>query len=282
MLNRIRIWFWRTESLVIEFYVKHLCVKPSNKAHHLSNRLVVSLTSFPPRFNKLHLTLKGLLNQSVSPDKIVLWIATQDYDLLPEAVISLERNHEFFEIKTCRDLRSYKKLIPALIDFPDSFIVTADDDLYYPKKWLEFLIKNVNDTKNVIAHRVHRPKFKDSEFMPYSTWLKNARHQGGMLFPTGIGGVCYPPNIFSSEVFNEDKFMSICASADDVWFFWMTRLNGYSAKWSGYNISTVNWLGTDAHGLAKENIELSQNDVCINNMIKEYGLDVLVHNSQPS
>lgn len=48
------------------------------KRHGLSVPLIVSLTSYSLRFKKLHLTLKCLLNQSIEPDKIILWISYDD------------------------------------------------------------------------------------------------------------------------------------------------------------------------------------------------------------
>ena len=74
--------------------------------HRLDREVVVSLTSFPPRFSTLHLTLRTLLNQSVSPDRIVLWIAHQDMALLPRKVLALQT--QGIEIRPCDDLRSFK------------------------------------------------------------------------------------------------------------------------------------------------------------------------------
>ena len=34
-------------------------------------------------------------------------------------------------IDWCENLRSYKKLIPAIEKYPDDIIVTADDDVFY-------------------------------------------------------------------------------------------------------------------------------------------------------
>src|SRR5688500_19351966 len=75
--------------------------------HNLSGELAVSLTSFPPRFDSLHLTLACLLDQSIRPDRVILWIAHQDMERLPVAVTSLEDRG--LEIRECDDLRSYKK-----------------------------------------------------------------------------------------------------------------------------------------------------------------------------
>ena len=75
-LNRIRSrWFklpfiWK---LKIDYITHH-----SKKKHQLPAPLIVSLTSYPVRFKTLPKTLKCLLNQSIIPDKIILWIAYED------------------------------------------------------------------------------------------------------------------------------------------------------------------------------------------------------------
>jgi len=104
------------------------------RAHNLGSELIVSLTSHPPRFPTLHLTLGCLLDQSFRADRVILWIAHDDMALLPAAVRKLERRG--LEIRACDDIRSYKKLVPALEAFPHAFIVTADDDLELAPDWL--------------------------------------------------------------------------------------------------------------------------------------------------
>lgn len=40
------------------------------------------------------------------------------------------------EIRFCENLRSYKKIIPALQEYPDAILITADDDWLYTQDWL--------------------------------------------------------------------------------------------------------------------------------------------------
>ncbi len=103
-------------------------MRRKGKAHGLPSPLIISLTSYPARFGKLHLTLKCLLSQSMAADKVVLWIAHQDKAALTPAILNLQKVG--LQIGYCDDLRSYKKIIPTRQNYPDSFIVTADDDLY--------------------------------------------------------------------------------------------------------------------------------------------------------
>ena len=47
------------------------------RPHGLPVPLIISLTSFPARYDTLHLTLKSLMGQSVRPDRVILWLAEE-------------------------------------------------------------------------------------------------------------------------------------------------------------------------------------------------------------
>jgi len=100
----------------------------------IAEDLVVSLTSFPPRIGKVHLVVQSLLNQSLQPRRIVLYLSRDEFpgNKVPRRLARLEDGR--FEIRFVEEenLRSYKKLLFALVDFPDDWIATFDDDRLYP------------------------------------------------------------------------------------------------------------------------------------------------------
>jgi len=55
------------------------------------------------------------------------------------------------EWQICPNWRSYKKMVPALLEAPGAYIVTADDDVYYPADWLEKLVAHA--CAGVVCHR---------------------------------------------------------------------------------------------------------------------------------
>src|SRR3954453_22025150 len=81
----------------------------NKQQHGLPGKLIVSLTSYLPRFATLALTLRGLLDQSVAADRTILWLTREDRRNLPPDVISLVDYG--LEIRECEDWRSYKKLV---------------------------------------------------------------------------------------------------------------------------------------------------------------------------
>ena len=231
--------------------------------HGLDRELVVSLTSYPRRFPTLHLTLRSLLSQSVSPDRLVLWIAHDDFAKLPPKVTNLVPRG--LKIRGCEDLRSFKKIVPALKAFPEAYIVTADDDVYYPRRWLKGLVDAaMPGTSDIVAHTVRRPVYVESALAPIETWEMNAvdsatQRASDDLFPVGVAGTLYPPSAFHPEVSDSEVFTKLCPTCDDSWFAWMARRQGTlvrrsaSPKWTRF----IAWSGTNAGSLAAENFAIS-------------------------
>ena len=193
--------------------------------------IIVSLTSFPERMYEIHFTLYSLLNQSFKPEKVILWLAEEQFpnreEDIPQKVLNLKENG--LEIEWCENIKSYKKLIPALKKYPEKSIVTADDDLFYEKNWLEKLVKTHQIYPNcVIANRSHVIKFSNGQIAPYKKWKKsvNSPKPSYLNFLTSGGGVLFPPNSLYKDVLNEELFLSLAPNADDIWFWAMTVLNG--------------------------------------------------------
>jgi hypothetical protein len=194
---------------------------PNNK------KLIVSLTSFGKRIESADLTLNSLLQQSLKPSEIILWLAWDE--AIPESL-------KFYEslgvsIRRCEDLKSYTKLVPSLIRYPDDVIVTADDDTIYPRKWLSDLVRAyLKDPNKIHCHRAHFMTFDQHGLIkPYRDWLWRAdgiRGAYNELLPTGVGGVLYPPNSLHADATNVQLFTELSPKADDIWFRIMALLNG--------------------------------------------------------
>lgn len=244
--------------------------------HGLASELVVSLTSYPPRFPFLAATLKSVLDQTVAAERTVLWVAAADEALLPAEVQALESHG--LTIRACEDLRSFKKLVPALAEWPAATIVTADDDVYYAPDWLASLVERARDVPGaVVGGRVHRARIgEDGALPPYAEWelataLKAVTDPREILFPTGVGGVLYPPRALSSVVHDRALFEALCPNADDVWFFWMARLAGTPHVGIGSDSPPVPWDGSQDSALFHDNWLGGGNDPQIAAMERHFG-----------
>jgi hypothetical protein len=242
------------------------------KPHGLTAPLIVSLTSYPARFSKLPLTLKCLLSQSIAADRVILWIAYQDKNALTPAILDLQKTG--LEIAYCDDLRSFKKIIPTLQNYPHSFIVTADDDLYYWPTWLEELVCSYQgNAKEVVCHRAHRIRLgQDGLPLPYVKWEMETQQldASSLNFQTGMGGVLYPPGVFHADVLKVESFIKLCPQADDIWLYWMMRLNGASARKTKFNKGFYCWPRTQQTALCHNNVAHGGNDLQIKAMLNAY------------
>lgn len=253
---------------------KHPAAPP--RPHGLPGALIVSLTSYPPRFPTLHLTIQSLLRQDVQPDRIVLWIAHADLPRLPAAVRRLERHG--LEIRGCPDWRSFKKLLPALNAFPDAIIITVDDDIFYPPDQVSALVAGHDHASpSVLARRVRQVVTEPGGLAaPYANWTRHvpdevACHSSPNLLPIGVGGVLYPPRACHAEVLDIELAMRLCPRADDLWFWWQARRAGTLVRRVSGNFVAHEWHGSEATALEQHNVYEGGNDRQIKALESHYG-----------
>ncbi len=208
-------------------------LSPGVRASGASPRLNITLTTVPRRLKRLHLSLASLLHQRLKPYRILLWIGEESVAHLPWQVDRLRCRG--LDIRARPDVGPHTKLIYALREFPDDINVTADDDRLYPCWWLDRLYSSyLRNPSAIHCHRAHGMGFDSAgALLPYRNWRLLSRGEQGpsmILFPTGTGGVLYPPRCLHSEVFNVEVMRRICSCADDVWFKAMSMLNGVSVR----------------------------------------------------
>ena len=245
--------------------------------------IIVSLTSYSERFDELSLAIYSLLMQSVKPDRIILWFSDEYNDLmeLPYEITRYIKNG--LEIRFVKDIKSYTKIIYALKEFSDSIIVTADDDIYYPKNWLANLYYSyISYPNDIQVHRAHRVLLNNKEIIPYEKWEKHVSEESARFdnFLTGVGGVLYPPNCFKKEVLREDLFLKLAPTADDVWLWVMALLSNRKIRVVKNHIKTlaslniIRQLFNTSRNLYQKNSR-GGNDKQINAILEFYRLNIL-------
>lgn len=196
-----------------------------------SPELIVSLTSYPKRINVVHRVINTILRQKLKPDRLIIWLAAEQFPRgkhdLPKNLLDLEKFG--LEIRWCEDLKSYKKLVPALKEFPEDIIVTADDDIYYDEDWLESLYNAyLKNTNNIYVRRAIKLSIKDNNLIPLSSRLCrkiNMRDPDYMNQMLGGSGCLYPPGSLYKDVICPEKFINILPYNDDVFFWAMAVMN---------------------------------------------------------
>lgn len=260
---------------VISSFLSKDCGINKIKRNH---EITISLTSYSYRVDKVNLAIQSLMDQEFKADRIVLYLDESKFNQsnIPSDLKILENRG--LTIDFCRDIGPYTKLIPALKQYPDNLIVTVDDDMIYPRSLLRELYEAyVKNPQFIHCHRMHNMKLDaNGKIKPYRKWdLKsNVAEPGLLVFPTGVGGVLYPPGSLSDEVFNEKAFLSLSPGADDVWFKAMSLLNNIQCKKvdSKIRYSPVMVRGTQEIGLYHENFLNDKNDYKIQNVFNAYNL----------
>lgn len=246
--------------------------------------IIVSLTSYGARVNDtLPYTLYSLLTQTRKPNRIVVWLDEDHWDEEKLSPILVKLKGHGIEFYYVPDIRSYKKLIPALKMFPDNVIITVDDDLYYNPKTIEWLVDSYqkSDKHSVIGTWAFTAKKRDGHYLPYSVWKEKENDNDSKEYSLiGCGGILYPPHIFDEEILKEDLFMEMAPTADDLWFWVMEKRLGISVRLipqARYGLHiTVNrlddWEPNRGGSLHYINDLQGKNDVQLSRLISYYNI----------
>lgn len=243
------------------------------------DRVIISLTSYPARVNKLYLCIESLMHQTHKPDKIILYLAKEQFNnqLLPKRLLKLQERG--LTICYCdEDLRSYKKYYYVMQEYPDDIIITVDDDWYYPSYMVENLLASyINHPDCVSAMRCHKITKKDGRLQRYNDWQHTVDDQdrpSHSLFVTTGGGTLYPPHCLDQEAFKKEIFGKLSPYADDVWINAMLlrqKINIVKAPGPGdggiYPISLCM-----EETLMEKNVNHDGNDTAIHDVYGFYGL----------
>ena len=246
------------------------------------HEVVVSLTSYRNRIYDVSLVIESIMQGTVKPNRIVLWLSEEEFKEKKHPKALEMQKSRGLQVEYCEDIRSYKKLIPSLIMFPDTCIVTIDDDVLYEYDFLERMLEAHRiHPKAACGTRVHKIKLgNDGRPLSYMDWdwyTTEVGIESPLYFPTGVGGILYPPHCFAPEVLNKKAFMSLAPYADDVWFYAMNLKNGtqymkvFSRKPNGDFIELPSSYNS---ALFAENTDPNncRNDVQIKAVFEKYGL----------
>lgn len=239
--------------------------------------IIVSLTTTPKRINNIFPTIYSIINQTVSPQTILLCLAEDEFDNKNNIPQEIQKLYNFgLTIKWIpKSMRSYNKLLPALIDFPESIIVTCDDDIFYKKTWLSILYASYKkDTKSIHSLRTRVVEF-GNDLIEYRKMKFSKQDMASYKhMQTGVGGVLYPPHTLHNDVLNYRKIASICPTADDIWFWAMAIINNTKivSTQPQYTDLIYTNIKDELIGdtLSRINVDKGANDIQLVNIIKEY------------
>lgn len=199
----------------------------------VKREVIISLTTIPDRIDKVWLTIESLLRQTYKPDKIILWLAKEEFQGIDLSEKLYRQTKRGLTIRYCDNLKSYKKFYYTAIENPNAYIVTVDDDIIYAECMLEELVKAYKkNPKCVICTRSHLIKMRNGKLLPYNHWVNYTKRKDisdkptyNNFFTSG-GGTFFPMFLMDKRILNKEVFMEISPTADDVWLNFMAWVSG--------------------------------------------------------
>lgn len=272
-------------NLIIPVYFSFTCKKKCYRLQSKRNagkRIIVSLTSFPSRIDRIWIVIESLLRQSVKPDMIILWLSKEQFpelERLPRKLLGMQERGVI--IRLCNDdIRSHKKYWYVLQEFPTDYVVTVDDDVIYNSNIINYLMQLSKEYSNAVCcNRASYIGFANGKILPYVKWKLAVGKSlpTNQLMPIGVGGVLYPPNSLFPDVLNDSVFRDICFFADDIWLNAMCYMNGGLVSKTDYHSDYLPVLSWRNKTLNSVNISLGKNDIQLtavrNYLINKYSVD---------
>lgn len=240
--------------------------------------ITVTFTTYPARIDKAKYVADAMLRQTLKPDRVLLVLAKDEYsskEELPSEYLNLEeRGLSIVFIN--ENLKPHKKYYYAMKHFPESLVITVDDDLYYDDDLVETVYSSYLKFPHAInAMRVHRITHENEALKPYIEWegeIDCPACPTMDLMATGGAGTLYPPHLMHEDLLDEEKIVRLCLNADDIWLKTMQVLKNTPVVLAAPFRPLRTIEGSQDTALWQTNVDENKNDKMITNCLREYDL----------
>ena len=242
-------------------------------------KIIVSMTSYPARISGVAQVLETILNQTLMPDEIILWLADSQFpgrlNDLPKDLIKILEDGKI-TLRWCEDLKSHKKYFYTFKENPDAIVITVDDDILYRLDLVETLYQSyLEHPDSVSAFRAHLMVATKSGVLPYNKWPKEVDNYVSvpslLLCATGVSGILYPTALFKDvwEMLDEETIRRTCLDADDLWLKAMELMAGIPVVVPEEINPVTHIPGSQEIGLFHYNLKNGGNDIQLKNIQEE-------------
>jgi len=194
---------------------------------------VVSLTTYGARSKKVYFTIESIANGGLRPSRLILWIDDEAlFNHLPTTLRRLQERG--LEVRLCKNYGPHTKYYPY-VESTESFdipLVTADDDMLYPKYWLKKLVKAHHEFPEYVncfwCHVIAIDENgigKSRDWKQCDSTQPQCRHVAA-----GVTGVIYPPAFLAQLKRAGNAFETCCPKADDIWLHVQALRSGYRVR----------------------------------------------------
>lgn len=254
---------------------------PGNKIRHTiegrKRKLIVSLTSFPARINKVWLPIESILRQTIKPDAIFLCLYKGEFNGKESLPVSLLRQKKRgLQIIFCTEnLIPHMKYFYTMSEFPDADIITIDDDVFYPPDLIEKHERwNLMYPGSIICPVTRKMRIHNSSLRPYSEWdyVRINTKPSMQNLTMGVGSAFYPAGSVNQEVFNSEILKELSLWADDLWLKIMSFKNntGVVSMAGEYSRFFIPVIHKKTSQLMDSNIGEGRNDKIFSDLLRHY------------
>lgn len=178
--------------------------------------IVVTLTSWLKRINNVKTVVQSIMKNTIQPDKVFLNLSKEEFkdiELQSDLVDYFNSNERLVINWVEGNTKSFKKLYPILKYLnDDDIIISADDDILFPKDLIEFRLKDF---------RTYGGKYPISSSNRFASEIKGAM-------------VIAPVYVVTKKMLkNWEKLIIpeiIATNNDDRTLLYLLYMNGYVAK----------------------------------------------------
>lgn len=193
--------------------------------------LTCTLTTFPDRIDTVQYTIKSLYNQSVKPDRIVLWLASSEFEnfQFPESINRLQERG--LEIRYCDNYFGHKRYYKMIEEQKENeCIIMFDDDILFPyclierlyDKWLQF-------PDCVICERGQVMTFDGDKILNPGRWSSTSDEgidkPSYKILASPGGGCLFPHKALYKDANNTDMISKYALKTGDIWLMFQTVQN---------------------------------------------------------
>lgn len=191
---------------------------------------VVSLTTHGSRIESVHLAIETIGRGTVRPSRLILWLDDEAAyrNLSPELQRLARRG---LEIRLCKNYGPHTKYYPY-VQSESQFtlpLVTADDDILYPRNWLKKLNQAFQkSSKTINCNFARHVRLNPEGIGHFLDWrVCETTKPSFCHHALGVFGVIYPPAFLAELKRVGPGFLDCCPKADDIWLHVQAIRAGY-------------------------------------------------------
>lgn len=180
-------------------------------------KIIVNITTWTKRDWCLYPMLKNLKQQTLHPDKIVLWLSEEEYDKdkLPQSIQKCIDEKLLTDVMWVKNNTKGHKRYDCFKHFNDCYNILLDDDILYKPSFIEELVNEAKKHQNCVTVYSSYSVEYDGVKITRGQYIKEPSHKNNFI----AGRCCFPPHIFPFDAYENEKLRNeYVLNCDESWY----------------------------------------------------------------